>query len=131
MILLVTASSRAKECAAEEAAAEREAAEAAARVIECQAARVAAEQQAKAADERGEALKKDLLAVKQRIAGISDVQTFAARIAEQASVLTRWSHGNRRTETTGEEAPKPLAGIDRPLELRRLRPQNARKTHTG
>lgn len=80
---------RAKECAAEEAAAERKAAEAAERVAACQAASVVAQKEAKTAQDRVEALKKELPQPAQNLAGINEVQSLAVRIAEQASALTR------------------------------------------
>jgi hypothetical protein len=80
-----------KELAAEQTAADQKAAEAAALVAACQADRAAAEKEAQAAEERAEALKKSLPATTQRLAGISELEALAARIAEQASLLKRGS----------------------------------------
>jgi colicin import membrane protein len=80
---------RTKECAAEEIVAERKAGEAKERIVACQAASVAAQKEAKAAEEHAAALKKELPESAQNLVGINEVQTLAARIAEQASALTR------------------------------------------
>jgi hypothetical protein len=82
---------RAKERAAKESAAEREAGEAAARLAACEAACEAAKREAKAAGDRADALKKELPTSTAGLAGVTEVQTLAARLAEQASALTNGS----------------------------------------
>lgn len=79
---------RATECAAQETAARSEAAEAAARVAACQAAYAAAEKEAQTAKERAESLTGKLPQAAPSSVGISEVQTLAARIAQEASALT-------------------------------------------
>lgn len=78
---------RAKECAQQEAAAQREATEADARVVESQAACEVAANEAKAAEQRAAARKQQLATKMQNGAG--EVQNLAQRIAEQASALAR------------------------------------------
>jgi chromosome segregation ATPase len=97
--------SRAQECAAAEDAARTEAAEAAARVAACQAASAAAANEAQAAQERAEALKRDLPQNPPSFAGISNVQTIAARIVEEAAALARDS---RQTQRDPLEDTAPL-----------------------
>lgn len=92
--LLLQRESKASEAAQREAVAEREAAEAAERVIACQLSCVAAEKEAKEAKERAEALKKDVPSATQGFAGITDVQALAVRIAEQATALTKEAKSN-------------------------------------
>lgn len=92
--LLLQREAKASEAGQREAVAEREAAEAAERVIACQLACVAAEKEAKGAKERADALKKELPAATQSFAGITDVQALAVRIAEQATALTREAKSN-------------------------------------
>jgi chromosome segregation ATPase len=91
---LLQRESKASEAAQRENAAEREATEAAERVIACQLATVAAEKEAKEAKERADALKKELPGTTQGFAGITDVQALAVRIAEQATALTRETKSN-------------------------------------
>jgi chromosome segregation ATPase len=88
--------SRAQECAAAEDAARCEAAEAAARVAACQAASVAAVNEARLARERAEALKQALPQSAPSFAGISNVQTIATRIVEEAAALTNDSRATQR-----------------------------------
>ncbi len=92
--LLLQREAKASEAAQRESVAEREAGEAAERVIACQLACVAAENEAKEARERAAALKKDLPSATQGFAGITDVQALAVRIAEQATALTREAKSN-------------------------------------
>lgn len=80
--------SRAKDSAAQETIAAREAAQAADRVASSHAARAAAEKIARAAQEGAEAAKSDLPAGTKSLAGISDVQNLAKRLAEEASALS-------------------------------------------
>ncbi len=89
LLALESLEAHAKEVAEKQAAAEHEAAEATARAVACQAERATAENEAKAAEERAEALRKELPEPAQTLAGIDDVETLAARIAEQASALKR------------------------------------------
>jgi hypothetical protein len=91
---LLQRESKASEAAQRENVAEREATEAAERVVACQLATVAAEKEAKEAKERAEILKKELPGTTQGFAGITDVQALAVRIAEQASALTREAKSN-------------------------------------
>jgi hypothetical protein len=91
---LLQRESKASEAAQRENVAEREATEAAERVIACQLATVAAEKEAKEAKERADALKKELPGTPQGFAGITDVQALAVRIAEQATALTREAKSN-------------------------------------
>lgn len=77
----------AKKCSAKLTTAEHEAEEAAARMVRWQDARAAAENEAAAAGTRAEALEKHLPGAAQPLAGMSDVQALAARIAEQVSIL--------------------------------------------
>jgi chromosome segregation ATPase len=91
---LLQRESKASEAAQRESVAEREATEAAERVMACQLATVAAEKEAKEAKERADALKKELPSTAQGFAGITDVQALAVRIAEQASALTREAKSN-------------------------------------
>ena len=78
---------RAKECALQEAAAQREATDADARVVESQAACEVAANEAKAAEQRAAARKQQLATKMQN--GVGEVQNLAQRIAEQASALAR------------------------------------------
>lgn len=91
--------SRAKECAAVEDAARCEAAEAAARVAACQAASVAAAKEAQAAQQRAEALRQMLPDSAPSFAGISNVQTLATRIVEEAGALARKTQGDPLSDT--------------------------------
>jgi hypothetical protein len=91
---LLQRESKASEALQRESVAEREATEAAERVMACQLATVAAEKEAKEAKERADALKKELPSTTQGFAGITDVQALAVRIAEQASALTREAKSN-------------------------------------
>jgi chromosome segregation ATPase len=81
--------SRAQQCAAAEDAARSEAAEAAARAAACQAASVAAVNEAQAARDRAQTLKEALPQSAPTFAGISNVQTIATRIVEEAGALAR------------------------------------------
>jgi chromosome segregation ATPase len=87
---------RAQECGAAEDAARCEAAEAAARVAACQAASAAALTEARAAQERAEALRQAASQGAPSLAGISNVQTLANRIVEEAAALARDPHGTQR-----------------------------------
>lgn len=78
---------RAKECAQQEAAAQREATEADARVVESQTVCEVAAKEAKAAEQRAAARTQQLATKMQNGAG--EVQNLAQRIAEQASALAR------------------------------------------
>jgi hypothetical protein len=91
---LLQRESKASEALQRESVAEREATEAAERVIACQLATVAAEKEAKEAKERADSLKKELPGTPQGFAGITDVQALAVRIAEQATALTREAKSN-------------------------------------
>jgi hypothetical protein len=86
----------AQECVAAENAAKCEAAEAAARVAACQAASAAALREAQAAEERAEALKQAASQAAPSLAGISNVQTLATHIAEEAAALARDPRGAQR-----------------------------------
>lgn len=88
--------SHAKQCAAAEDAARCEAAEAAARVTAGQAASAAAAEEAQAARERAEALKQALSQRTPSLAGISNVQTLATRIVDEAAALARDSRATQR-----------------------------------
>lgn len=88
--------SRAQDCAAAEDAARYEATEAAARVAAGQAASLAAAKEAQAARERAEALKQALPQPPPTLTGISNVQTIATRIVEEAAALTRDSGAKQR-----------------------------------
>jgi hypothetical protein len=87
---------RAKECADAEDAARCEAAEATARVAASQAASVAAVNEAQAARERAETLRQALPQSTPSFAGISNVQTIATRIVEEAGALARDSRERQR-----------------------------------
>jgi hypothetical protein len=91
-----SADEHAKECAASEDAARREAAEAAARVAACEAASAAAVNEAHNARERAEALEQALPQSAPSFAGISNVQTIATRIVEEAGALTRDARATER-----------------------------------
>jgi hypothetical protein len=91
-----SADEHAKECAAAEDAARREAAEAGARVVACEAASAAAVNEAHNARERAEALKQALPQSAPSFAGISNVQTIATRIVEEAGALTRDARATER-----------------------------------
>lgn len=77
----------AKKCSAKLTTAEHEAEEVAARLVRWQDARAAAENEAAAAGTRAEALRKHLPGTAQSLAGMSDAEALAARIAEQVSML--------------------------------------------
>ncbi|HEX3367977.1 MAG TPA: hypothetical protein VHS56_00245, partial [Candidatus Cybelea sp.] len=75
-----------KECADKESAAAAAEAQSRQRVATCQAAYVAAQKQAQTAKDLAEALKKELPAAN-GLSGISDVQSLAIKIAQEASAL--------------------------------------------
>jgi hypothetical protein len=83
--MLQTNEQRVAECAAREATAEREVAEASGRVASCQTARETADQEARVAQERADSLKSALPSLSANFASIDDVRKLAARIAEQAA----------------------------------------------
>jgi hypothetical protein len=101
----------ARQCSAKLTAAEHEAVEAAAHIVGWQDARAAAEREAAAASERAEALKKDFPEAAQPLAGMSDVQALAARIAEQVSMLTYVANASLSLltpETSAAQTRTPL-----------------------
>jgi hypothetical protein len=95
-LLLRQQESHAQECVAAEDAAKCEAAEAVARVAACQAASAAAAKEAQVAQDRAEALKQALPQDVPSLAGISNVQTLATRIVEEAGALARNSRATQR-----------------------------------
>lgn len=79
---------RVKECAATESAAAASEAQAAARVASCQTTLLEAEKEAQTAKEHADELISESLAGSPSFAGIREVQSLAARLADAASALT-------------------------------------------